>query len=82
MTDDAVSTRIKSFVSRIGRLEEEKRELSADIKEIYAEAKATGFDVPTIRKLVALERQDAEKRKEAMLLLETYSKAIQMDLFP
>ncbi len=68
--------RLKSFIERIERLEEEKTALMEDIKEIYAEAKSTGFDTKTIRKVVALRKMDTEKRREAEDLLEIYKSAI------
>ena len=68
--------RLKAFIERIERLEEEKTALMEDIKEIYAEAKSTGFDTKTIRKVVALRKMDAEKRREAEDLLDIYKAAI------
>jgi len=71
--------RVKSFIERIERLDEEKNALAEDIKEVYSEAKGTGFDVPTIRKIVSLRKMDAEKRREAQELLDMYSAAIGME---
>ena len=71
--------RVKSFIERIERLDEEKNALAEDIKEVYSEAKGTGFDVPTIRKIVSLRKMDAEKRREAQELLDMYSTAIGME---
>jgi uncharacterized protein (UPF0335 family) len=68
--------RLQMIIDRVERLEEEKAELAADIKEIYAEAKGTGFCVKTIRKLVSIRKMDAEKRREADELLELYKAAI------
>ena len=68
--------RLKAFIERIERLEEEKAALAEDIKEIYAEAKSTGFDTKTIRKVVALRKMDTEKRREAEELLELYKSAV------
>jgi len=68
--------RLKAFIERVERLEEEKAALAEDIKEIYAEAKATGFDTKTIRKLIRLRKMDAEKRQEEDALLELYKSAI------
>ena len=56
--------RLKAFVERIERLEEEKAGLAEDIKDIYGEAKGVGFDVKTIRKLIRLRKIDKEKRRE------------------
>lgn len=68
--------RLKAFIERIERLEEEKSALAEDIKEIYAEAKSTGFDVKTIRKVVKLRKMDEEKRRESDELLDIYRIAI------
>ena len=70
--------RLKSFVERIERLEEEKKALAADIKEVYAEAKANGFDTKALRTVVRLRRQDTEERKEQEAILETYLQALGM----
>lgn len=68
--------RLKSFVERVERMEEEKAALMEDIKEIYAEAKAVGFDVKTMRKIVALRKLDSEKRREQEELLDLYKIAV------
>lgn len=70
--------RLRSFVERIERLEEEKSHLAEDIKEVYAELKGVGFDAKTIRKIVALRKLDGEKRREADELLDLYKTAIGM----
>lgn len=79
-TEPSTAAIIKSVVERVERLEEEKSGLSQDIKEIYSEAKSKGLDVKTIRALVRLRKIEAEKRKEAAALLDTYARAIQLDL--
>lgn len=71
--------RLKSFLERIERLEEEKAGLAEDIKDVYAEAKAVGFDTKTIRKLVRLRKMDTEKRREEDELLELYKAAIGLE---
>ena len=68
--------RLKSFIERIEKLEEEKASIGADIKDVYAEAKGTGFDVKTLRKIVRLRKMDEEKRREENELLELYCAAI------
>lgn len=68
--------RLKAFIERIERLEEEKGALAEDIKEIFGEAKATGFDVKTMRKVLRLRKMDSEKRQEEDELLELYKAAI------
>lgn len=71
--------RLRSFIERVERLEEEKTALAEDIKEVMAEAKATGFDTKTIRKVIKLRKMDIEKRREEDELLELYKAAIGMD---
>lgn len=71
--------RLKSFIERVERLEEEKAALAEDIKEVMAEAKATGFDTKTIRKVIKLRKMDIEKRREEDELLELYKAAIGLD---
>ena len=68
--------RLKSFIERIERLEEEKKNLAADIREIYAEAKSTGFDTKTMRKVVAIRKLDLSERQEQEALLDTYLNAL------
>ena len=70
--------RLRSLIERIERLEEEKRTLSADIKEVYAEAKGTGFDVKALRTIVRLRKQDVDERREQETILETYMHALGM----
>jgi uncharacterized protein (UPF0335 family) len=71
---------LKSIVERIERLEEEKQALSDDIKEVYAEAKANGFDTRTLRTVVRLRKQDSNERQEQEALLELYMHALGMRL--
>lgn len=70
--------RLKAFIERVERLEEEKKALMEDIKEIYAEAKAVGFDTKIMRKIVSLRKMETEKRNEEEQLLELYKSAIGM----
>jgi uncharacterized protein (UPF0335 family) len=67
---------LKSLVERIERLEEEKRALSGDLKEVYAEAKGHGFDTRILRKVVALRRKDAVEREEEDTLVTLYMSAL------
>jgi uncharacterized protein (UPF0335 family) len=69
---------LRAFVDRIERLEEEKRALSSDIKDIYAEAKGSGFDVKILRKLISVRRLEAQEREEMDELLTLYMHAIGM----
>lgn len=70
--------RLKAFIDRIERLEEEKKALAEDIKEVYGEAKGVGFDAKTIRKIVSLRKMEPEKRNEEEELLDLYKTAIGM----
>lgn len=80
MSDIQGTTRdqLRAFVERIERLEEEKAALAGDIREVYAEAKAMGFDTKTLRKIVGLRKQDAHERQEQEALLATYMIALGM----
>lgn len=71
--------RLRAFIERVERLEQEKAETADDIKDVYAEAKGVGFDAKTIRKLVRLRKMDAEKRREEDELLDLYRSAIGME---
>jgi uncharacterized protein (UPF0335 family) len=68
--------RLKSFIERIERLEEDKAGIAADMKEVYAEAKGEGFAVPIIRKVIKLRKVDKVKRQEEEALLDLYISAI------
>jgi len=70
--------RLKAFIERVERLEEEKKSLAEDIKDVYGEAKATGFDVKIMRKIVSLRKSNLEKRREEAELLDLYMSAIGM----
>jgi uncharacterized protein (UPF0335 family) len=63
---------LRALVERIERLNEEKKTISDDIKEIYAEAKANGFDVKILRKVIALRKKDAVERQEEEAMIDTY----------
>ena len=69
---------LKAFVERIERLEEEKKTIADDVRDVYAEAKATGFDVKALRAIVRLRKVDADERKEHEAILETYLHALGM----
>jgi uncharacterized protein (UPF0335 family) len=70
--------RLRSFIERIERLEEEKANIATDIKEVYAEAKGIGFDTKTMRKVISLRKMDAHDRDEQEALLDTYRRALGM----
>jgi uncharacterized protein (UPF0335 family) len=69
---------LKAFVERIERLEEEKKAIADDVRDVYAEAKANGFDTRALRAVVQLRRQDADERREHEAVLETYMHALGM----
>jgi len=70
--------RLKSFVERIERLEEEKQALANDIKEVYAEAKGTGFDTKIMRQIIRLRKMDKDDLDEQETLLDVYRRALGM----
>ena len=70
--------RLKSFVERIEKLEEEKKAIGSDIKDIYSEAKGTGFDTKTLRKIISERKMDAADRDEQAALLDVYKHALGM----
>jgi uncharacterized protein (UPF0335 family) len=69
---------LKAFIERVERLEEEKKAIADDIRDVYAEAKGNGFDVKTLRVVVRLRKQDVNERKEQEAILETYLHALGM----
>jgi uncharacterized protein (UPF0335 family) len=69
---------LRAFIERIERLEEEKKALADDIKEVYGEAKGNGFDVKIIRKIVSIRKQDRDKRREEEEILDLYLSALGM----
>jgi uncharacterized protein (UPF0335 family) len=79
MADGGIAgSQLKSIVERIEKLEEEKKAIADDIKDVYAEAKANGFDTKTLRQVVRLRKQDAAEREEAETLLDLYLNALGM----
>ena len=70
---------LKQFVERIERLEEEKKALSEDIKDVYGQAKSSGFDVKILRKVISLRKVAAHDRLEQEEILEIYKNALGMD---
>ncbi len=63
---------LMAFIERIERLEEDKKTVSDEIKDVYAEAKGTGYDIKIIRKIVSIRKQDQDKRREEEEILSTY----------
>ena len=84
MDEDTVSTttvaagQLKAIIERVERLEEEKKEVAEQIKEVYAEAKANGFDAKILRKVVSLRKKPTEERQEEEALLDLYLSALGM----
>ncbi len=77
--DKGVSAqRLKGFIQRIERLEEEKKAMGADIREVYSEAKSSGFDAKIMRKVIALRRLEPSERQEQEAMLQVYIDAIGM----
>jgi len=70
--------RLRSFIERIERLEDERRALGEDIREVYSEAKGAGFDVKIMRQIVHIRKLDQNERDEQEVLLETYMAALGM----
>ena len=70
--------RLRSLIERIERLEEEKKALSGDIRDVFAEAKSAGFDVKIMRTIIKLRKMNAADRDEQETLLETYRKALDL----
>lgn len=79
MSDAIAADQLRLLIERIERLEEEKKGIADDIKDVYGEAKATGFDVKTIRTIVRLRKMEKHHREEAEMLLETYKAALGLD---
>jgi len=69
---------LKAFVERIERIEEEKKATSDDIRDVYAEAKGTGFDTKALRTIVRLRKLDMDERREQQEVLDTYLHALGM----
>jgi uncharacterized protein (UPF0335 family) len=71
-------SQLKTIVERIERLEEEKKTIAADIKEVYAEAKGNGFDVKILRKVISLRKREPEERQEEESMIDLYMAALGM----
>lgn len=69
---------LKAIIERIERLEEEKKSIADDVRDVYAEAKGNGYDVPALRAIVRMRKEDANKRAERETLVETYMAALGM----
>ncbi len=69
---------LRTIVERIERLEEEKKTIAGDIKEVYAEAKGNGFDIKILRKVISLRKKDANERQEEKSMIDVYLAALGM----
>ncbi|KPF71152.1 hypothetical protein IP69_07545 [Bosea sp. AAP35] len=76
MDEPVQGDQLKSIVERIERLEEEKKTIADDIKEVYAEAKGNGYDVKVLRKVIAIRKRDANERAEEEAILDLYLQAV------
>lgn len=68
---------LRSFVERVERLNEEKKAISDDTREVYAEAKANGFDTKTLKRVIALRKKEKQEREEEQMMLDTYMQALE-----
>jgi uncharacterized protein (UPF0335 family) len=83
MANESVAQdQLRAFIERIERMEEEKKAIADDIKEIYAEAKGNGFDIKVLRRIVAIRKQDHAERLEQEALLDLYMAALGMQAAP
>ena len=73
---NVAADQLRLFIERIERLEEEKKGMADDIRDVYSEAKSSGYDTKTMRKIVSLRRLETHVRQEADALLETYRTAL------
>ncbi|MCB1420461.1 MAG: DUF2312 domain-containing protein [Notoacmeibacter sp.] len=78
-SETVAAGQLRALIERIERLEEEKKTIADDIKEVYAEAKGNGFDTKALRTIIRLRKQDANERAEAEAVLELYMAALGME---
>ena len=78
MSNSIAGEELKAFIERIERLEEEKAALAGDLRDVYSEAKANGFDTKIMRKIVSLRRKDHAERQEEEAIMELYLAALGM----
>lgn len=79
VTGGVESTKLKSYIERVERLEEEKAGLASDVRDVFSEAKSNGFDTKTMRSIVKLRKMKANDRAEAEYMLDLYKRALGMD---
>ena len=75
-TGGVAAERLRSFIARVERLEEDKANIAHDIKEVYSEAKGEGYDVRVLRKIISIRKRDPRERAEEEELLELYLSAL------
>jgi uncharacterized protein (UPF0335 family) len=80
--ESVAQDQLRSFVERIERMEEEKKAIADDIKEVYAEAKGNGFDTKVLRQVIRIRKQDRAERLEQEAILELYLAALGMGVAP
>ena len=80
--EDVAQDQLRAFVERIERLEEEKKQIGDDIKEVYAEAKGNGFDTKVLKQVVRIRKQDRNERMEQEAILDLYLQALGMAVTP
>lgn len=78
LVGDNAKAQLKSIIERIERLEEERKAISDDIRDVYAESKGSGFDVKALRTIVRMRKQDANERAEQETILELYMQSLGM----
>lgn len=79
MTDTITSGQLRAYIERIERLEWQKENFSADVREVYSEAKANGFDTKVMRQVIKLRKMEPQDREEQETLLELYLRALGME---
>ncbi|WP_025031179.1 DUF2312 domain-containing protein [Nitratireductor aquibiodomus] len=77
--DTVAAGQLRAFVERVERLEEDKKTISEDIKEVYAEMKANGFDTKAVRSIVRLRKKDQAERQEEEAMIDLYKAALGME---
>ena len=81
-TESVAQDQLRAFVERIERMEDEKKAIADDIKEIYAEAKGNGFDTKVLRQIIRIRKQDHNERMEQEAILDLYMSALGMHAIP
>lgn len=79
-TGGVEASKLKSYIERIERLEEDKKGIADDVRDVFAEAKANGFDTKTMRQIIKLRKMKANERTEAEYMLDLYKRALGLDI--